>query len=131
MQSGRGRWRCPTVLSSCTRKVVQVGTAYDVYRRPVEHAFVADFVGKANLLPASVVGVFSDRLDLEVLGRPLSVPSANECVLRPGESATLLVRPEAILLLERGGGAIQVVSAALPPALWWSMMLTWLTWRSA
>jgi ABC-type Fe3+/spermidine/putrescine transport system ATPase subunit len=43
----------------------------------------------------------SDRLDLEVLGRPLSVPSAHG-VYRVGESATLLVRPEAILLLERG-----------------------------
>src|SRR5262245_59772787 len=81
-------------------RVVQVGTAYDVYRHPV-NAFVADFIGKANLLPARVVGVFSDRLDLEVLGRPLSVPSAND-IYHVGESATLLVRPEAMLLLERG-----------------------------
>jgi iron(III) transport system ATP-binding protein len=82
-------------------RVVQVGTAYDVYRRPA-NAFVADFIGKANLLPARVVSVSSDRLDLEVLGRRLSLtgPSANG-VYRIGESATLLVRPEAILLLER------------------------------
>jgi iron(III) transport system ATP-binding protein len=81
-------------------KVVQVGTSYEVYRHPV-NAFVADFIGKANLLPARVVRVFPERLDLEVFGRPLSVPSAN-AVYRIGESATLLVRPEAILLLERG-----------------------------
>jgi ABC-type Fe3+/spermidine/putrescine transport system ATPase subunit len=37
-----------------------------------------------------------------VFGRPLSVPSANG-IYRVGESATLLVRPEAILLLERSG----------------------------
>jgi iron(III) transport system ATP-binding protein len=81
-------------------RVVQVGTACDVYRRPV-NAFVADFIGKANLLPARVVGVFSDRLDLEVLGRLCSVPSANDAY-RVGASATLLVRPEAILLGECG-----------------------------
>jgi len=79
-------------------RVVQVGTAYDVYRRPV-NALVADFIGKANLLPARVVGVSSDRLDLEVLGRSLSIPSAHGAY-RVGESATLLVRPEAILLVE-------------------------------
>ena len=70
-------------------------------RRRSLRILTPDFIGKANLLPASVVGVFSDRLDIEVLGRPLSVPSANG-VYRVGESATLLVRPEAILLLERG-----------------------------
>jgi ABC-type Fe3+/spermidine/putrescine transport system ATPase subunit len=62
---------------------------------------VADFIGKANLLPARVVGVTADHLDLEVLGRPLSVPSANG-VYRIGEAAKLLVRPEAMLLVERG-----------------------------
>jgi iron(III) transport system ATP-binding protein len=66
------------------------------------NAFVADFIGKANLLPARVVGVTADRLDLEVLGRPLSLPPANG-VYRVGTPATLLVRPEAILLLERSG----------------------------
>jgi len=82
-------------------RVVQVGTAYDVYRHPL-NAFVADFIGKANLLPVRVVGVSPERLDLEVLGRPLSVPSTNG-VYRVGEPATLLVRPEAMLLLERSG----------------------------
>jgi iron(III) transport system ATP-binding protein len=82
-------------------RVVQVGTAYDVYRRPA-NAFVADFIGKANLLPARVRGVSSDHLDLEVLGRRLNLPSAHG-VYRVGELATLLVRPEAILLMERSG----------------------------
>jgi iron(III) transport system ATP-binding protein len=73
-----------------------------MYRRPV-NAFVADFIGKANFLPAQVVGVAPGRLDLEVLGRPLSLPLADGAY-RPGEHATLLVRPEAILLQRHGDG---------------------------
>ena len=111
-------------------RVVQVGTAYDVYRRPV-NAFVADFIGKANLLPARVVGVSSDRLDLEVLGRPLSVPSANG-VYRVGGQPRCWCARKPFCCWSAAARAIQVVSAALPiSALWWSMMLTWLTWRSA
>jgi iron(III) transport system ATP-binding protein len=53
-------------------RIMQIGTADQIYRRPT-NIFVADFIGKANFLPAHVVGVFPGRLDLEVLGRPLSI----------------------------------------------------------
>jgi len=82
--------------------MVQVGTAYEVYRCPA-NAFVADFIGKANLLPAHVVGVSPGRLDLEVLGRPLSIPPSAGAH-RIGEHAMLLARPEAILLERNGDG---------------------------
>jgi iron(III) transport system ATP-binding protein len=83
-------------------RIVQVGTAYEIYRRPV-NAFVADFIGKANLLPARVVGVAPDRLDLEVLGRPLSLPPSDGA-RRIGARAMLLARPEAIVLQRHGDG---------------------------
>jgi iron(III) transport system ATP-binding protein len=80
------------------------------YRRAA-NAFVADFIGKANFLSTQVVGVASDRLVLDVLGRQLSIdmPNRAPCI---GESATLLARPEAIILDVGGEGYPGRVSRA-------------------
>jgi iron(III) transport system ATP-binding protein len=77
-------------------RIAQIGTAQQIYRRPA-NAFVADFIGKANFLSALVMSVAPGRLDLNVLGRQLSIQPPNE-VLRVGECATLLARPEAVRL---------------------------------
>jgi iron(III) transport system ATP-binding protein len=82
------------------RRIAQIGTAHEIYRRPA-NTFVADFIGKANFLAAHVVGAFPGHLDLEVLGRTLSI-QLSDGAPRVGERATLLVRPEA-MILERGG----------------------------
>src|SRR5712691_3218845 len=82
--------------------IVQIGTAHEVYRRPA-NAFVADFIGKANFVSAHVLGVSPGRLDLDVLGRPLSL-CAPDRALRVGERVTLLARPEAVLLDGSGDG---------------------------
>jgi iron(III) transport system ATP-binding protein len=82
------------------RRIVQIGTAHEIYRRPA-NTFVADFIGKANFLAAHVVGAFPGHLDLEVLGCTLSI-QLSDGAPRVGERATLLVRPEA-MILERGG----------------------------
>jgi iron(III) transport system ATP-binding protein len=83
-------------------RIAQVGTAQQLYRRPA-NAFVADFIGKANFLSAHVVDVAPGRLDLNVLGRQLSIPMP-ESAPGVGESVTLLVRPEAISLDASGEG---------------------------
>jgi len=83
-------------------RIVQIGTAHQIYRRPA-NAFVADFIGKANFLPAHVVGVAPARLDLDVLGRQLSIQPPDSPP-RIGERATLLARPEAIVLDVSGDG---------------------------
>jgi iron(III) transport system ATP-binding protein len=75
-------------------RIVQIGTAEQVYRRPA-NAFVADFIGKANFLSARVVGIAPDHFDLDVLGHLLSLhPRDGET--RVGDRVTLLARPEAI-----------------------------------
>jgi iron(III) transport system ATP-binding protein len=76
--------------------IVQIGTAYQLYHRPA-NAFVADFIGKANFLPAQVVGVAPGRLDLDVLGRRLSLQPLDGTP-RSGDRVMLLVRPEAIMI---------------------------------
>ena len=83
-------------------RIVQIGTTHEVYRHPA-NAFVADFIGKANFVSAHVLGVSPGRVDLDVLGRPLSI-CAPDSVPRIGERVTLLARPEAILLDGSGDG---------------------------
>jgi ABC-type Fe3+/spermidine/putrescine transport system ATPase subunit len=56
----------------------QVGKPVDVYNRPVD-AFVAQFLGKANLLPGRVVGLGDDVL---VMVRPENV------IIRPSRGAS-------------------------------------------
>jgi iron(III) transport system ATP-binding protein len=83
-------------------RIMQIGSAHEVYRRPA-NAFVADFIGKANFLPAQIVGVAPGRLDLDVLGRQISIQPPDG-TLGVGEHATLLARPESIMLDVSGDG---------------------------
>ncbi len=82
--------------------VVQEGTAEDLYRRPASE-FVAQFIGRANLLAARVLALTSAGVDLEVAGTRLRLAG----VAPPpavGEMIRLVLRPEAIALRPPGAG---------------------------
>jgi iron(III) transport system ATP-binding protein len=71
--------------------IEQIGTPTDVYRKPAT-AFVADFVGTTNFLPAVVIGpshVRFGKIDLEC-----------ELDVRPGagHDVTLAIRPEDVVV---------------------------------
>ncbi len=76
--------------------IVQDGTAETLYRSPSSE-FVAQFIGRTNLLAARVVGVSPSRVDLEVQGRALWTPHAPPD-LKAGQTVRLVVRPETIEL---------------------------------
>lgn len=85
-------------------RVAQVGTPVDLYARPASR-FVAEFIGEANLLPATLTGyqdgaalVRLDALTLKVPGPPL-----------PPGPITLMARPEAIRLQQEGPGLPGVI----------------------
>jgi len=82
-------------------RVEQVGTPEDIYARPAT-LFVADFIGRVNILPGRVV----DRLDrsvvVEALERQWNV-AADRCPAAAGDVLVLL-RPEAVGLVEAGQG---------------------------
>jgi len=80
--------------------IVQEGTAEDLYRRPSSE-FVAQFIGRVNLLAARVLGAAPGHVDLEVTGHRLRVADGG---LAPaaGESVRLFVRPEALELVPVG-----------------------------
>ncbi len=78
-------------------RVQQEGVPLEIYARPANR-FVADFVGRVNFLEGEVAEVGPDRVRINLRGRSLDVP-AQGAILRSGEAASLVVRPETIHLV--------------------------------
>ena len=81
--------------------IVQEGTAEDLYRRPGSE-FVAQFIGRVNLVSARVLATAAGRVDVEAMGHRLHVEDAG-LAPAPGEAVRLVVRPEVVELLPPGG----------------------------
>ncbi len=76
--------------------IAQLGRAEDLYDRPVSE-FVARFIGRANLLSATVVARDGARLTLGIAGQR-HVVDAPDPAPDPGTAAQVVIRPEAILM---------------------------------
>jgi iron(III) transport system ATP-binding protein len=79
-------------------RVQQVGTPEEIYRQPVNR-FVAEFVGRVNLITGTVGGWEAGRLALELDGSDgrqlwIDTPQAR----KPRAPLTVAVRPEALVL---------------------------------
>ena len=74
-------------------RVEQSGSPDEVYRRPASR-FVADFIGRANFVEASVESVSDGAAEVTLLGRRMRVPAAPE--VAAGSPATVVVRPESM-----------------------------------
>jgi iron(III) transport system ATP-binding protein len=74
--------------------IVQEGTAEALYHQPAS-AFVAQFIGRTNLLAGNVVSVSANSLEIDVAGHRhrLAVDSAPHA---PGTIVQLVLRPESI-----------------------------------
>jgi ABC-type Fe3+/spermidine/putrescine transport system ATPase subunit len=81
-------------------KLIQMGSPREVYRHPAD-AFVADFVGTANLVEALVLESGEGSTRVSALGRTWDLgpglPSD-----RVGASVSLCIRPESLRLLPAG-----------------------------
>jgi iron(III) transport system ATP-binding protein len=73
--------------------IAQIGPPRELYDAPVD-AFVADFIGEANLIPCELVAVDNDMAEVAVDGYRLHLPSRG---LAPGPGQ-LAVRPSRIVL---------------------------------
>jgi ABC-type Fe3+/spermidine/putrescine transport system ATPase subunit len=82
--------------------VVQIGTAEDLYHRPAS-PFVAQFVGRVNLVAGRVTAIEGDSARIDVLGSTVTLRSLR--VLAPGEVVQVVLRPEAIELVRNHGAA--------------------------
>ena len=87
-----------TVMSEGT--VVQIGSPQEVYYRP-RTAFVADFIGTANLMKGTVRTLSEGVLAVQAGSAVLRVEDDETWgkALRPGDAVTLCCRPEAIEIL--------------------------------
>ena len=81
--------------------IAQLGTAEDLYRRPVS-AFVASFIGRANLLHGVVRGTVDGRVTLELAGQTVHLPTTVS--FADGSRLAAVVRPEAISIEAPGRG---------------------------
>ncbi len=77
-------------------RVEQRGTPHEIYARPANR-FVADFIGKANFISATVL----DKNTVEVAGVRLSMPEIAGHA--PGSAVSAVIRPEAIRLSSEKG----------------------------
>lgn len=80
-------------------KVEQIGTPREIYYHP-RSRFVADFIGEANFLHAEVTSVAGEKAQIQVAGQGLE--ANNFANAKAGEEATLVIRPEAVVLSEKG-----------------------------
>jgi iron(III) transport system ATP-binding protein len=83
-------------------RVAQVGTAHDLYRAPGS-VFVAQFIGRVNLLPARVLRVSPGQATVALWAREITVPADRVGV--GGPEVSLVLRPESVGLLAEGASA--------------------------
>jgi iron(III) transport system ATP-binding protein len=75
-------------------KIAQIGRPEEVYRRPRSRV-IADFIGETNFIPGQIVSLNGTNSLVETaIGRFEGVISDPEWKPRPGEPATLSIRPE-------------------------------------
>jgi spermidine/putrescine transport system ATP-binding protein len=86
-------------------RVEQIGTPEEIYSAPAS-VFVAGFIGSANLLPGTLVGVdpagATVRLDSGVL-----VPVQGVTPAHAGDPVTVMLRPERLNLGNNGDGIVE------------------------
>ena len=84
-------------------RVEQIGPPQEIYHSP-SSVFVANFIGVANLIPAIVQDTTGGATTVVLAGsHRVPVPQGVTRV-RPGASATVMVRPERLRLSQADGG---------------------------
>jgi iron(III) transport system ATP-binding protein len=77
-------------------EIAQIGEAEQLYRYPAS-VFVARFIGHANLINALVASVGDGKVEIDIAGHRHSVATLIRD-LRPGQTVTVVVRPEALTI---------------------------------
>jgi iron(III) transport system ATP-binding protein len=87
----------------------QVGTPRQIYGHP-RSKFVANFMGKANFIPAVLKGRDGKAAIVEVAGRTLSIPEPGDSVPAEGK-VVLVVRPEGVKISARAAAKAELNNA--------------------
>lgn len=91
--------------------IEQIGTPSDIYQRPVSK-FVADFIGNANFVDGIVKEVAADGITatIAMLGGEF-VMHSQPGTLSAGDRVDVVVRPEAVTLVEESQVTAQVITS--------------------
>jgi ABC-type Fe3+/spermidine/putrescine transport system ATPase subunit len=93
-------------------RVEQAGTPWEIYYRP-RTAFLADFVGAVNLVPASVRAVDGGTVRVGFGTHELSVPAPDGVRLSQGQEVRLCIRPETLEFAKDGATRAALVEGAV------------------
>jgi len=85
-------------------RVLQIGTPREVYTEP-SSAFVAEFLGDANLVRGVIDAVYEDRCEVRTDFGVLSVVGAGARSMAVGDEVTVCFRPEVVRLESADSGA--------------------------
>jgi iron(III) transport system ATP-binding protein len=89
-------------------RIQQIGSPAEIYAHP-SNRFVADFIGKANFLEATITTIDSpSEATLSIYGSKLQVPAATEN-LAEGTKVVVVVRPESVALEPKTEGGLRGV----------------------
>ncbi|HWA56565.1 MAG TPA: ABC transporter ATP-binding protein [Gemmatimonadales bacterium] len=91
-------------------RVEQIGTPEEIYHAPAT-VFVANFIGVANLLPATVIGM-NGQLVVSLEGETRMEVARADWAKKPGTQGTLMIRPERLHFSEGGKGLPVTLAAA-------------------
>ena len=80
-------------------RIEQMGTPREIYYHPSSR-FVADFIGEANFLQAKVKSMDGETAVVNVDEHDMTVKNYSKAAV--GETATMVIRPEAAVLRDEG-----------------------------
>ncbi len=85
-------------------EIQQVGGPEGIYTQPT-NCFVADFIGEANFLTASVTAAVANKLTIRLFDREMEF-GQQASSFSVGEEINVVVRPEAVDVVEAGQGDV-------------------------
>ena len=86
-------------------RVEQAGAPWEIYYRP-RTAFLADFVGAVNLVPATVRSTEGSGARVSFGSHELLVHAPGGVALSPGQEVRLCIRPETVEFARDGTGSL-------------------------
>src|SRR5437899_4618905 len=108
-------------------KVEQAGTPWEIYYHP-RTAFLADFVGAVNLVPAKIAEVTDGAVTVTFGAHRASVRRPADTALAPGQDVKLCVRPESFTIASAtasGPGGIALAGSIVRRAFLGDTMRYW------
>jgi ABC-type Fe3+/spermidine/putrescine transport system ATPase subunit len=105
-------------------RVEQAGTPWEIYYHP-RTAFLADFVGAVNLVPATVRAADGSRASVRLGARELAVPVPSGVSLSAGQEVRLCIRPETVAFAGNGAGESTVAGTVVRRAFLGDRMRYW------